>query len=144
MSNSLEKNVSKYLFVLIILSFISLSSVFSQNRSRVLLHKMENLHDSTLLDESLMKNHISSNFKIINTSITNNWETIALNEKDWENLSDFVKNRLAKSFQIQRFIYFSDKEIEIYNWHFDFIVNKYNYFISSNLYQQVLNELSDD
>ncbi len=144
MSNSLENNVSKYLFVLIILSFISLSSVFSQNRSRVLLHKMENLHDSTLLDESLMKYHISSNFQIINTSNTNNWETIALNEKDWEKLSDFVKNRLAKSFQIQRFLYFSDKEIEINSWHFEYVVNKYNYFISSSLYQQVLNELSDD
>lgn len=105
---------------------------------------MENLDDSTLLDESSMKNYISSNFQFIKTSNINNSEVITLNEKDWEKLSDFVKKKLAKSFQIQRFLYFSEKEIEIFNWHIDFIVTNYNYFISSSLFKQVLIELSDD
>lgn len=142
--NSLQIIVDKNLFILFIIIYISSTSVFSQNRNRVLLHNMENLDDSTLLDESSMKNYISSNFQFIKTSNINNSEVITLNEKDWEKLSDFVKKKLAKSFQIQRFLYFSDKEIEIFNWHIDFIVTNYNYFISSSLFKQVLIELSDD
>lgn len=142
--NSLQIIVDKNLFILFIIICISSTSVFSQNRNRVLLHNMENLDDSTLLDESSMKNYISSNFQFIKTSNINNSEVITLNEKDWAKLSDFVKNKLAKSFQIQRFLYFSDKEIEIFNWHIDFIVTNYNYFISSSLFKQVLIELSDD
>jgi hypothetical protein len=136
--------VNKYLFVPIFWLLISYSSVFSQNRSQVTLHRLNNLHDTTLSSDILLKDFISSNFQTFKNQINSDLDKTVLSEKDWERLSDFTKNRLAQSFQVQRFLYFSDKEIEIFNWHFDFIINKYNYFISSNCYEQVLNELSDD
>lgn len=144
MLNSLENIVNKYLFFLIFWILISCSSVFSQNRSYVTLHRLNNLHDTTLSSDILLKAFISSNFQTFKNQINSDLDKTVLSEKDWERLSDFTKNRLAQSFQVQRFLYFSDKEIEIFNWHFDFIINKYNYFISSNCYEQVLNELSDD
>ncbi len=136
--------MNKYLFVPIFWLLISYSSVFSQNRSQVTLHRLNNLHDTTLSSDILLKDFISSNFQTFKNQINSDLDKTVLSEKDWERLSDFTKNRLAQSFQVQRFLYFSDKEIEIFNWHFDFIINKYNYFISSNCYEQVLNELSDD
>ena len=144
MLNSLENIVNRYLFFLIFWILISCSSVFSQNRSYVTLHRLNNLHDTTLSSDILLKDFISSNFQTFKNQINSDLDKTVLSEKDWERLSDFTKNRLAQSFQVQRFLYFSDKEIEIFNWHFDFIINKYNYFISSNYYEQVLNELSDD
>ena len=136
--------MNKYLFVPIFWILISYSSVFSQNRSHVTLHRLNNLHDTTLSSDILLKAFISSNFQTFKNQINSDLDKTVLSEKDWGRLSDFTKNRLAQSFQVQRFLYFSDKEIEIFNWHFDFIINKYNYFISSNCYEQVLNELSDD
>jgi hypothetical protein len=144
MLNSLENIVNKYLFFLIFWILISCSSVFSQNRSYVTLHRLNNLHDTTLSSDILLKDFISSNFQTFKNQINSDLDKTVLSEKDWGRLSDVTKNRLAQSFQVQRFLYFSDKEIEIFNWHFDFIINKYNYFISSNYYEQVLNELSDD
>ena len=136
--------MNKYLFVPIFWILISYSSVFSQNRSHVTLHRLNNLHDTTLSSDILLKAFISSNFQTFKNQINSDLDKTVLSEKDWGRLSDVTKNRLAQSFQVQRFLYFSDKEIEIFNWHFDFIINKYNYFISSNCYEQVLNELSDD
>ena len=144
MLNSLENIVNKYLFFLIFWILISCSSVFSQNRSYVTLHRLNNLHDTTLSSDILLKAFISSNFQTFKNQINSDLDKTVLSEKDWGRLSDVTKNRLAQSFQVQRFLYFSDKEIEIFNWHFDFIINKYNYFISSNYYEQILNELSDD
>lgn len=144
MLNSLENIVNRYLFFLIFWILISCSSVFSQNRSYVTLHRLNNLHDTTLSSDILLKDFISSNFQTFKNQINSDLDKTVLSEKDWGRLSDVTKNRLAQSFQVQRFLYFSDKEIEIFNWHFDFIINKYNYFISSNYYEQVLNELSDD
>jgi hypothetical protein len=144
MLNPLEKSMIRNLFVPIFWILISYSSVFSQNRSHVTLHRLNNLHDSTLSSEILMKDFISINFQAVKNQVNSDLDKIVMSEKDWEKLSDNTKNRLAQTFQVQRFLYFSDKEIEIFNWHFDFIINKYNYFVSSHYYEQVLNELSDD
>ena len=115
---------------------VSISSI-SQHRQNVTIYRVNELNDSIISNEIALTNFFSDNFSYLKLIDRDYSEKINLTENEWSQLGTETKRLLAEVFQIQRFLYFSDKEIELNKWHFDFIVNSYHYLLHNKLFEKV-------
>lgn len=124
--------------ILLFVTFLSATmSSLSQQRKILTLHKVHELNDSIISNEIALTNFFSDNFSYLKLIDRDDSEKINISENEWSELEAETKRLLAEVFQIQRFLYFSDKEIELNKWHFDFIVNSYHYLIPNKLFDMV-------
>lgn len=127
-----------FMKILLFVTFLSATmSSLSQHRKTLTLHKVHELNDSIISNEIALTNFFSANFSYLKLIDRDDSEKINISENEWSELEAETKRLLAEVFQIQRFLYFSDKEIELNKWHFDFIVNSYHYLIPNKLFDMV-------
>jgi hypothetical protein len=141
---SLKLNVKSSILLSVLLVFFSGYSLLSQKRLSVAIFQVNEMKDSLTVSQIEMRSFFLTNFKFLKAIKENKSKELILTLKDWDKLSLETKNRLSDFFQIQRFLYFTEKELDIQSWHQDVVINNYTYFISNKLYEQILIELSDD
>lgn len=135
---SLRISRLNFMKILLFVTFLSATmSSLSQYRKTLTLHKVHELNDSIISNEIALTNFFSDNFSYLKLIDRGDFEKIIISENEWSELEAETKRLLAEVFQIQRFLYFSDKEIELNKWHFDFIVNSYHYLIPNKLFDMV-------
>jgi hypothetical protein len=141
---SLKVNVKGLILLLFLFVFFTRNSFLSQERTSVRLFQIDELTDSIIDDEFETKSFFLKKIKLLKNIDKSDSKELVLTLKDWDKLNQDTKSKLSNLFHIQRFLYFTEKELEVHSWHLNFVINNYTYFISNNLYEQILIELSDD
>lgn len=129
--------------VLFFLVSFSISYSFSQSKSNVTIYTARGLSDSILTNQNLLTEYFFQNFNYLSSihSEEGNYNNLTLSRDQWNTLNELTKKNLANAFQMQRFMFFSNKKVEISKWHIDFIVNSGNYFVSKSLFDKIKSEL---
>lgn len=141
---SLKVNVKGLILLLFLFVFFSGNSFLSQKRTSVRLFQIDELMDSIIDNQFETKSFFLKKFKLLENIDKSDTKKLVLTLKEWDELNQDTKSKLSNIFHIQRFLYFTEKELEVHSWHLNFVINNYNYFVSNNLFEQVLKELSDD